>query len=267
MEVQDLNKEKNEDMWKQWEADHKRGKIIGGIFVVIAGALFLGRELGAEIPYWIFSWKFLLVAIGLFIGIKHRFRRWGWIMPVIIGCAFLAVDFFPTLSIKPLLWPILIILFGLIMIFKPRRRWGHRRWRKWQRHNHPGGYYKDCDSRNYKETTSDSDNLDFSVVFGNIKKNIISKDFKGGEMNIVFGGGELNLSQADINGTATLEINAVMGGARLIVPSNWSIKSELTSVMGSIEDKRPMNTGSTPDTNKVLRLEGNVCMGGIEIIS
>ena len=86
-------------------------------------------------------------------------------------------------------------------------------------------------------------------------------------MNLVFGGGELNLSQADINGTATLEVNVVLGGARLVVPANWMIKSELSSVMGSVDDKRQINTGVSHDPNKVLRLEGNVCMGGIEIIS
>ncbi|HWY12844.1 MAG TPA: hypothetical protein VN026_16030 [Bacteroidia bacterium] len=266
--MQDLNTNK-EDMWKQWEAEHKRGKVIGGIFVVIAGALFLGRELGAEIPYWVFSWKMLLIAIGLFVGLKHRFRRWGWIIPIIVGSTFLAVDLFPTLIIKPLLWPILIILLGLIMIFKPRRKWGHhRQWRKWERHYHRyGNNYKDCDGHSYQENTSDSDHLDFSVVFGNIKRNVISKDFKGGEMNIVMGGGELNLSQADINGTVSVEVNAVLGGARLVVPANWMIKSELSSVMGSVDDKRQINSGVSQDPNKILRLEGNVVMGGIEIIS
>lgn len=269
MEVQDLNT-KREDMWSQWEAEHKRGKIIGGIFVVIAGALFLGRELGAEIPYWVFSWKMLLIAIGLYVGLKHRFRRWGFIMPIIVGATFLTIDLFPTLTIKPLLWPILIILFGLIMIFKPRKRWGrHRHWKRWHGHhgNRYSGHYKSYDGGMYQETTSDSDRLDFSVVFGNIKRNVISKDFKGGEMNIVMGGGELNLSQADINGTVSIEVNAVLGGARLIVPGNWTITSELSSVMGSVDDKRQVNTGVSHDPNKVLRLEGNVCMGGIEIIS
>lgn len=274
MEVQDQNTKKD-NMWEQWEADHKRGKRIGGLFVVIVGALFLGRELGADLPHWLFSWKTMLIGIGLFVGIKHRFRRWGWIIPVAIGTAFLMVDLCPALNIKPLLWPILIIVVGLVMIFKPRRKWGHRRWRKWQKHqynykgeNYNYSYdYKDCEGRNYKETTSDSDHLDFSVVFGNIKKNVISKNFKGGEMDIVLAGGELNLSQADINGTITIEVSAVLGGARLIIPPNWTLRSELNSVMGTIEDKRNMNTGTTPDPNKILVLEGNVCMGGIEIIS
>jgi predicted membrane protein len=266
MDIQNSNTEK-ENMWAQWEAEHKRGKIIGGIFVVIAGTLFLGRELGADIPYWVFSWKMLVIAIGLYMGLKHRFRRWGWIIPVVVGGAFLAVDLYPELTIKPILWPSLIILIGLIMIFKPRRKWGrHRHWKKWDKHNYSQDY-KYCESRSYKETTSDGDTLDFSVVFGNIKRNVISKDFKGGEMSIVMGGGELNLSQADINGTVSLEVNAVLGGARLVVPANWMIKSELSSVMGSVDDKRQINTGVSHDPNKVLRLEGNVCMGGIEIIS
>lgn len=274
METQEINKNK-EDVWSQWEAEHKRGKILGGIFVVIVGALFLGRELGAEIPEWIFSWKTLIIGIGLFMGIKHRFRRWGWLIPVIVGGAFLVVDLYPTLNIKPLLWPILIILIGLIMIFKPRRKWNNRKWRRWQKHHNYKGEnynysydYKGCNAKGFQETTSDSDHLDFSVVFGNVKKNIISKDFKGGEMNIVMGGGELNLSQADINGTVRIEVNAVLGGARLVVPSNWTIKSDLGSVtMGTVEDKRQMNSGTASDPNKILQIEGDICMGGIEIRS
>lgn len=270
MEIQNSNTNKD-NMWEQWEAEHKRGKVLGGIFVVIVGALFLGRELGAEIPYWVFSWKTLLIGIGLFIGLKHRFRKWGWIFPVIVGATFLSVDLFPTLTIKPLLWPILIIIFGLIMIFKPRRKFRHHHWKRWQkRHGHwqyNHGANKECNNTSYKETTSDSDVLEFSCVCGNIKKNIISKDFKGGEMNVVMAGGELDLSQADINGSVTIEVHAVLGGARLVVPSNWTIQSDISSVMGSVDDKRHMNTGTVQDATKVLRLSGDVVMGGIEIIS
>src|ERR1051325_4495244 len=121
MEIQDANQNQNkEDLWKQWEADHRRGKVVGGIFIVIAGALFLGRALGADLPYWLFSWKTMLIAIGLFIGFKHRFRRWGWLFPIVIGSAFLAADVFPDVIQKPILWPVIIIAAGLVMIFKPR---------------------------------------------------------------------------------------------------------------------------------------------------
>jgi predicted membrane protein len=77
------------------------------------------------------------------------------------------------------------------------------------------------------------------------------------------GGAELNLSQADIQGTAALDITQIMGGTKIVVPPNWTIRSELTSVFGSIEDKR-QNIG-IPNPEKVLIIDGSSVFGGIEI--
>jgi len=82
-------------------------------------------------------------------------------------------------------------------------------------------------------------------------------------MTIFMGGAELNLAQADINGTVTLDITQVMGGTKLIVPPHWEIRSNLTSVFGSIEDKRQQDKVANPD--KVLVLDGTSIFGGIEI--
>lgn len=269
METQDLNQNR-EDVWKQWEAEHRRGKVIGGIFVVIVGALFLFRALGAELPYWLFSWKTLLIGIGIFMGIKHRFRNWGWLFPVAVGGAFLAADVFPDVVQKPVLWPLLIILFGLIMIFKPRRSHHHHRWTKWHRrrygrHGHYGNYnyMGHCD---YDTPTGD-DKIASDVIFGSTKKTYVTKDFKGGEMSVVFGGAELNLTQSDFNDSVTLEVSVVFGGVELIIPANWKVRSELTTVMGGVEDKRPIiqSTGNEPE--KILILKGSVVIGGLEIKS
>ncbi len=77
------------------------------------------------------------------------------------------------------------------------------------------------------------------------------------------GGAEINLSQADIQGTATLDITQVMGGTKIIVPPHWEVRSQMTSVFGNIEDKR-QNIGST-DHSKVLIIDGSSVFGGIEI--
>jgi predicted membrane protein len=100
-------------------------------------------------------------------------------------------------------------------------------------------------------------------VLGGIHKNILSKNFKGGDITIFMGGAELNLSQADIQGTARLDITQIMGGTKLIVPPHWTIRSGLTSVLGSIEDKR-QNIG-IPNPEKVLVIDGTTVFGGIEI--
>ena len=91
----------------------------------------------------------------------------------------------------------------------------------------------------------------------------LSKNFKGGDITIFMGGAELNLSQADIQGTAALDITQIMGGTKIVVPPHWTIRSELTSVFGSIEDKR-QNIG-IPNPEKVLIIDGTSVFGGIEI--
>lgn len=257
-----------EEMCKQSEQSHRRGKIFGGILVVIAGSLFLGRELGAEIPQWIFSWKTFLIAIGLLIGVKHNFRHAGWFFLVAIGVVFILGDVYPAMNIKPFIWPVLIILFGLMIIFKPRNKFKRRHWNKFQKGRHGRhGFNKSGNECYTSETTSEEDTVDFTTFMGSVKKNILSKNFKGGEITNVFGGSEINLSQADIETKATLELVNVFGGTRLIIPANWEIHSELVSVFGNIEDKRPVQPTMNGDAAKVLVLKGNTFMGGIEIKS
>lgn len=262
MENQNINQQ-NDEMWQQFEKSHMRGKISGGILVVLAGSLFLAKELGADIPHWIFTWKTLLIGIGLVMGVKHGFTRPGWLIAILVGGVFLLVDLFPAIAIKPLLWPIVIILFGLFIIFKPRRN-KYRNWEKWQKYHQEGGHRFSCTREG---ESIHEDTLGSTSILGGVKKNVLSKNFKGGEVVNVFGGAEINLAQADFEGTVSLELVNVFGGTKLIVPANWEISSsELTSVLGSIEDKRPVQPKS--DFNKkVLVLTGTTVFGGIDIRS
>lgn len=252
--------------WSKIEKSHRRGKIIGGIFVVTAGVLYLLKELGSTIPDWIFTWQMFLIALGVFIGFKHSFRRPSWFILIAIGSLFLVSKLYPTLIISAMLWPIAIIAIGLFMIFKPRRKYGHfykKFYEKKMRNRAFNGGYSCYDDF----TSSSEDKIETTTFMGGVKKNIISKNFKGGEVTNVFGGTELNLSQADFEGAITLEMTNVFGGTKLILPANWEINSELVSVMGNVEDKRPIPPTTNVDMRKVLNLRGTTFMGGIEIKS
>ena len=117
-----------------------------------------------------------------------------------------------------------------------------------------------------EETYSQEDFVDSTSIFGGANKIILSKDFKGGDIVNIFGGTELNLSQADITDKAILEMTTIFGGTKLIIPSNWSVKSEATIIFGGIEDKRSMPAVSG-SIGKILLLKGTVIFGGIEIKS
>ncbi len=261
------NENKMEEKMQNWENSRRRGKVVAGLIIVGIGSLFLAREMGAFIPAWIFSWKILLIVIGIYVGIKHSFRSAGWLVPIFIGTAFLLRDNFPELGISHYIWPIALIFIGLAIIFKPRRKncGNQYRQRRWNRNqNWQQGKAKFEQGQEKKN----SDNyLELNAVFAGIEKNIITKDFKGGEINVVFGGAEVNLSQSDITGRVELEINNVFGGTKLIVPANWEIKSEITAVMGNVEDKRRIQKELILNTEKILVLRGNVVFGGIDIQS
>jgi hypothetical protein len=117
-----------------------------------------------------------------------------------------------------------------------------------------------------KEEHTQDDYIDSTCIFSGAKKVILSKNFKGGDMVNIFGGCEIDLTQADMTSPAILEVTAIFGGATLIVPSNWAIKSEAVTIFGGIGDKRrimPMTDGPT----KTLILKGTMVFGGMEIRS
>jgi len=65
---------------------------------------------------------------------------------------------------------------------------------------------------------------------------------------------------------AAIELTTIFGGTKLLVPSNWAVKSEAVTIFGGIEDKRRMQT-ITETTEKTLLIRGTVIFGGIDIKS
>jgi len=219
---------------------------LGLILLVVGGAL-LARQMGVLFPAWMFTWPVLLIVVGFFIGIANRFRDLGWLIMMGVGGFFLMDRVYPGMG--QYAWPAVIIFLGLVIILRPRFK---------KKTPLPEPQAQPA------EATGD-DVLDAVAVFGAVKKIVLSKNFRGGEVVSVFGGSEINLSQADFVSPIRLEIVAIFGGAKLIVPSNWEVRSEATVILGGIDDKRDPATGQNPD--KVIILEGTAICGGIEISS
>lgn len=270
METKDETPDQKEtNQWQDYYNHHHpaAGRVLGGIVLVGIGAVLLLEKMGYFFPHWVFTWKMMLIAIGIYFGAKHLFRGFGWMIPIIIGVLFLADDFIPGLDIYPFIWPSVIVMIGLFMIFRPKRMYRPQYWRHRGSHNR-GKLYNDgkWHEKYYGTPDSSEDRLDAVVVFGSTKKNVISKDFKGGEITCVFGGAEINLNQADINGKVVLELNQVFGGTKLVVPPHWQVNHhETVSFMGGIEDRRPDNNSN--ETNKILIVKGVSVFGGLEISS
>jgi predicted membrane protein len=222
------------------------GRGFAGLIIVLVGSALLLRQLDVPLPDELFSPFTLLIAIGLFAGIRSNFKGIGWLIPILIGSFFLAGDLLDEYSVRRFFWPMVIIAIGLYMILRPKKKdklWGDT-------------------------GVSNEEHFDATSIFGGVKKNVITKDFKGGDVTSIFGGSEINLTQADINGRAELDITTLFGGCKIIVPSNWQVTSDdLTAILGALEDKRAIMANPSPDPNKVLVIKGVVMFGGIEIKS
>lgn len=244
-----------------------KGRMIGGAIVVVVGAVLLLHRSGVEMPGWLLSWPMIPILIGFYVGARSRFQGWNWAIPIAIGGFFLVGHILKDFSFDHYFWPIIIITVGLIMIFKPRRN--PEDWKFWDETKN-GGHRKsnpDVTIGPSSTTSSDADYIEGVTIFGGSKKVIISKNFRGGEAITFFGGTEINMSQADIQGRIQLEVVQVFGGAKLVVPSNWRVvHEEVVCVFGGIDDKRNPAILS-PDADKVLILKGMCLFGGIDIKS
>ena len=242
------------------DGSHMRGYGWTGVLLLLIGIVLLLKAALVPIPYWLYSWPMLLIVIGFFVGIRHGFRGMSWLIMILIGGAFLADHIYPDIEMRRFTWPAILIFLGLIFILRPRRR---MHCDPDEKKNPASGMPADP-VINPDENYSKEDFVNATSVFGGTKRNVISKNFKGGDLLSIFGGTELDLSKADINGTATLELITMFGGTKLIIPSNWTVKSQAAVIFGSIEDKRSV-TAVTDGTEKVLLLKGTVMFGGVDI--
>jgi predicted membrane protein len=224
-----------------------------GVFLLLVGVAALLKASDIFLPYWLFTWQTFLIALGVFLGLKHNFRGSAWFILIVLGSVFLLRDVYPELAIRRFIWPSALIFLGAYLILRPRR-------------SRPLNTDKGNDETflEEKETWSKDDFVSSTSFFGGCKKNIVSKNFQGGDIVNVFGGTELNLSQSDIAGRVPLEMTTIFGGTKLIVPPNWGVQSEAVTIFGGLEDKRP---ASPESTDKILVLKGTVIFGGIEIKS
>ena len=244
------------------------GLWIGLIVMVIGFFLFIDRLDLVIFPHWLFSWQVLLIVLGLLIGIRKNFKSVGWLIMVLLGSFFLLEEVPGFEYIRHYSLPVGIIIVGLFLIVRSATRPNYYNDKQMQDSN-----ASDTASsteifgsfEQKKGSGSAEDYVDLTTVFGGIKRRIFSKTFKGGRSTNFFGGTEIDLTQADIEGTAVLDFVQAFGGVKLIVPANWEVKSDITTILGSVDDKR--NNPEVTGSGKRLVLTGSCIFSGIEIKS
>ncbi|MBL7111876.1 MAG: hypothetical protein ISS19_08045 [Bacteroidales bacterium] len=220
-------------------------RAILGIILILAGMLLIAAHLG-WIPWSfrsiIFSWQTLLIALGVFFILSRDNLPAGLIL-IGVGGFFLISKIVPmSFEYRRLIWPVLLVAFGLVLI---TRRTGRQK--------------IPADSMDY---------IDDMSIFGGGDKMITSQNFRGGRLTCVFGGSKINLLKADLaKGQNIIDIFAMFGGTKLVIPTGWNVKIEITSLFGGFNDKRPVPPDNVIDPSKELVIKGIVIFGGGDIVS
>ncbi|MCR8558285.1 cell wall-active antibiotics response protein [Mucilaginibacter sp. BJC16-A38] len=261
----------------------RNGKALAGMFLLIVGGVMLLEQFDF-FPDRIALWPLWIMGFGLYLGFKNNFRKPSAMTLIIVGSILLLVNNLHGAS--GVIWPAGIIAFGIWMIVRRNNRFdpniNAQQDNKWDWKTGTGtppadpivDYTIDPEagpkathfspSGSYKPTGDDY--LDTVSVFGSVKKTILSKNFKGGEIVNIFGGAELDFTQADINGKVIIDITQIFGGVKMIVPPHWQVVPDIAAVFAGIEDKRLKSTASV-GSDKILILKGVSIFAGVDIRS
>jgi hypothetical protein len=114
--------------------------------------------------------------------------------------------------------------------------------------------------------TAAGDYLNTTIVFGEVKKAILSKNFQGGNVHILFGSTELDFTYADIKGVVVLDILQGFGETKVIVPMDWRVETDLTHFCSTADDKR-RDLSQTYNSDKILVITGVSVFASVKILS
>jgi predicted membrane protein len=223
--------------------------ILGGILIILGGIFLLNTMdiLHFRFAHVVFSWPFIMLVIGVFILINTEKKFLGGILSG-IGALFLVPRIFPEVDYNAgIIFPIILIVLGAYIILKRRK--------------------VESESTPFSDTSQvNKDKIDDVSIFGGGTKIISSSNFQGGNVTAIFGGSEINLMNCQLaDGDNVLDVLCVFGGTTIIVPKEWNVVINVTSILGGFSNKAIRNPSIVIDQSKTLHIKGLAMFGGGEV--
>jgi len=238
-----------------------RSSLFIGLLVVAVGVVLLLGQMGVVDQWKVFRfWPLLLVVLGLrqIIQCSRWAGRMVGIFLLLLGAVFQLENLGYQRVRFETVWPLFVILGGIMLMMKsssPRPR-----------RFHLSDEFRDKFVNQQGGSVLTDSRMSQVGIFGGGEARIKSKNFQGGDATAIFGGFDIDLTQAEIEGEeAVIEVTAIFGGGEIRVPESWDVSIEGVGIFGGYEDKthHPQPAGSTPP--KRLIIKGVAIFGGMEI--
>ena len=242
------------------------GKSKGGLFgllLILAGVLFLAFNFGwldPSLRYILFSWPMIFVVFA-FIALSKK-EYWGIVFWLVLAAFFLlpriaAVypDMLPGIdkNFARDYWPVMLIVIGLAIIL--RMSFGKKLLCRQKSHRHI----------EFNQIEGTSGVYVRKVIFGGNEDIFLEPIFRGGKIEVVFGGVELDLRRTTLpEGDTHLSIEAVFGGIKLYLPNDWVVVPQIDAILGGVDNKR-FSPVVQAEPSRRLIITGEVIFGGCEL--
>ena len=222
-----------------------RSGIVTGIAIVAIGVALLFAQMGLiHIQNLWRYWPVFLIIVGLsklLESTRPSQRAWGG-MVALIGGLLLANNLGHFRYGIDQLWPLFVIAGGLAMLFQVV-------WPK---------------AREFDGLEAGG-SLNSVNIFGGTERRIRDQNFRGGNVFACFGGFNIDLTQAQIEGdSAVIEAHAVFGGGEIRVPTSWNVVMDGTGIFGGYEDST-LHAPPSGQPTKTLVVRGAAVFGGVEV--
>lgn len=213
--------------------------VIGAIIVLVGIVLLLETTDVYDAGYLFRYVPSLFVVLGLFLMVRSRFRNvFGPLIVIVVAGVWqlTALDVISRADVWDF-WPLLIVLFGLSLVFAHFRR---------------------------QPTGVSASHVTAFAMFGGSEKRSTAADFEGADLTALFGGTELDLRDAGIGELpAHISANAMFGGVEIIVPREWNVQIDVVPLFGGASDERPRRDDEHDSVDLVVT--GLALFGGVTV--
>lgn len=222
-----------------------RNIIIGIILVAIGVCLALDALDLFHFNLFFKGWWTLFIIVPSIIGLCSDKDKKGDLIVLTIGVLLLLacrgiIDFD---LIWKLLLPAIIIIFGLSLIFK---------------NSIDREVNKNIDKLNKKLNQNDG----YAATFSGQDIKLDNDEFKGTNLNAIFGGLKLDLRNSLIKEDVVINATAVFGGIDIFVPDDVKIKIKSNSIFGGVSNKKNIEANNK---SKVIYINANCIFGGVTL--
>lgn len=222
---------------------NKISKYIWGIVLIIIGIIIGINSLGiASINIFFKGWWTLFIIVPCFIGLFDRKEFSGNAIGLVIGIALLlgVRDIVRFDIIAKLIIPFILVAIGLSIVFSEKIKSG-------------------VTEKVKSVRTNDLESIVATFASQNVNKS--NEEFKGANLDSVFGGIDLDLRGANLDNETVIKASAIFGGIDIMLPQDVNVKVKSTPIFGGVSNK----VINKNENQKVIYIEALCLFGGIEI--